>query len=345
LIHTKIKSIKELDMKEQEIRPKELFEEYLEVSKNDINVFFSDYNSFISIDCPACNSSSKTNAFIKHGFNYVKCDNCYTLYTSPRPTEKMISNFYKNSLSGKFWAERFFPETAEARREMIFRPRVDLLESIISTVQLPEPKSLVDVGSGFGIFLEEVNKRDIFDKTYGIEPSIDLADTCRSKGINVIEKAVEEIDENELQVSIATSFEVFEHLYNPEEFINSIKRIIKPNGIIYFTTLTISGFDLLVLGKNSKSISPPHHINFFSTEGLKILMSRCGLDIVEIATPGKLDVDIIMNTLKDDPTIDPPDFIKYILKHRSKDLYQNFQTFLQQNNLSSHVRVIARKKN
>ena len=331
-------------MKEQEIRPKELFEEYLEISRNDIKVFFSDYNSFISINCPACHSSNITNAFIKHEFNYVRCDDCYTLFTSPRPTDKMISDFYKNSSSGKFWAERFFPETAEARREKIFKPRVDLLENILSNVKLPEPKSLVDVGAGFGIFLEEVNKRKLFEITYGVEPSVDLAETCRKKGINVIEKAVEEIGKNELQVSIATSFEVFEHLFNPEEFINSIKQIIKPDGIILFTTLTISGLDLLVLGKDSKSISPPHHINFFSIEGLKILMARCGLEIVEITTPGKLDVDIIMNMINDNPSVEIPDFIKYIYKYRADDLYENFQTFLQQNNLSSHVCVIARKK-
>ena len=330
-------------MKEHEIRPKELFEEYLEISKNDIKTFFSDSDSFVSINCPACCSENISSAFIKHGFKYVQCDDCFTLFTSPRPTEDMISKFYKNSMSGKFWAERFFPETAEARCEKIFKPRVDLLEKIISNLELPEPKSLVDVGAGFGIFLEEVNKRKLFHKTCGVEPSVDLAKTCREKDINVIEKAVEEIDENELQASIATSFEVFEHLFNPEEFINSMKNIIKPNGIILFTTLTISGLDLLVLGKNSKSISPPHHINFFSIEGLIILMDRCELEIVEINTPGKLDIDIIMNMMHDNPQVDIPDFIKYIYKHRSDDLYNNFQTFLQQNNLSSHVCVIARK--
>jgi len=331
-------------MKEKEIRPKKLFNEYLEVSRNDIKTFFSNSDSFVSINCPACCSENLSSAFIKHSFKYVKCDDCFTLFTSPRPTEKMISKFYKNSKSGKFWAERFFPETAEARREKIFIPRVNLLETIISKIELPEPKTLVDVGAGFGIFLEEVNKRKLFHETVGVEPSFDLAKTCREKEINVIEKAIEEIVEDELQASIATSFEVFEHLFDPEAFINSIKNIVKPNGIILFTTLTISGLDLLVLGKNSKSISPPHHINFFSIEGLLILMDRCDLEVVEISTPGKLDIDIIINTMKDNPQLDVPNFIKYIYKHRSDIFYDNFQTFLQQNNLSSHVCVVARKK-
>ena len=72
-------------------------------------------------------------------------------------------------------------------------------------------------------------------------------------------------------------------------------------------------------------------------------MDRCGLEIVEINTPGKLDIEIIMNMIHDNPQVEIPEFINYIYKYRSDDLYENIQTFLQQNNLSSHLRVIARK--
>ena len=51
------------------------------------------------------------------------------------------------------------------------------------------------------------------------------------------------------------------------------------------------------------------------------------LEIVEINTPGKLDIDIIMNMMHDNPQVDIPDFIKYIYKHRSDDLYNNFPHF------------------
>jgi len=330
-------------MKEFEIRPKQLFEDYLKISKDDIKVFFSDHDSFENVSCPACNIDNSRFAFKKHGFSYRICNECYSLFVSPRPTKIMIEDFYRKSNSSKFWAERFFPETAEARRKKIFKPRAQLVSELVSRIEVPHPISLVDVGAGFGIFLEEVKKTGVFSEILAIEPSVDLAQCCREKGIQVIQKPVEKINKNEVQFSIACSFEVFEHLYDPGLFIKSMKTLLKPGGIMLFTTLTISGLDLQVLWDKSKSISPPHHINFLSVEGLRILIERCGLTEVEISTPGKLDVDIIRNTINDNPDLKIPRFFDYLLKNRDTETFNQLQSFLQQNNLSSHVRIIARK--
>ncbi|MDP2685114.1 MAG: class I SAM-dependent methyltransferase [bacterium] len=330
-------------MKEFEIRPKKLFEDYLKISKKDIDIYFADHSKFVEVPCPACKSDNARLAFNKHSFTYKECDQCSTLFVSPRPMSETIDNFYIHSESSKFWAEHFFPETADARREMIFKPRAKLIDEMAKKIGVPQPASLVDVGAGYGIFLEEVKKTGGFSEIFAVEPSIDLAKCCRDKGFTAIEKPVEKIEENEVQASVACSFEVFEHLFDPDSFVNSMKRLIKPGGIILFTTLTISGLDLQVLWDKSKSISPPHHLNFFSIEGLKILLRRCGLTEVEIVTPGKLDVDIIKNTMAELPELKVPRFIDYMIKNRDEKTLDQFQLFLQQNNLSSHVRVVARK--
>jgi len=330
-------------MNEIEIRPQKLFNEYLEISRKDVERFFSKKELFVEVSCPACKSNRTQFAFEKHTFSYRTCKECLTLFVSPRPTEEMIEDFYRESASSRFWAERFFPETAEARKLKIFRPRAILVSELVSRFRVPEPISLVDVGAGFGIFMEEIKRTGYFSEVLAIEPSIDLAKCCRDKGFRVIEKTVENIEDNELQVSVACSFEVLEHLFDPERFIESMKRLLKPGGLIIFTTLTISGFDLLVLWNHSKSISPPHHINFLSVEGLRILIDRCGLEEVEISTPGQIDVDILCNTMREMPDLKVPRFIDYIVKNRGTETFNQLQAFLQANNLSSHARVIARK--
>jgi 2-polyprenyl-3-methyl-5-hydroxy-6-metoxy-1,4-benzoquinol methylase len=267
-----------------------------------------------------------------------------TLFVSPRPTEAMINSFYRDSDSSRFWAERFFPETAQARRIKIFRPRARLAARLIRKYKVPAPAVLADVGAGFGIFLEEARRTGIFEGLIGIEPSRDLAACCRKKAFTVVEKPMEEIGADEVRASVACSFEVLEHLFDPERFIGSIARMLRPGGLLIFTTLTISGLDLQVLWERSKSISPPHHINFLSIEGLKRLIARCGMDEVEISTPGKLDVDIIRNMMMESEGVKVPRFIEYMIKHRDPETAARFQRFLQANNLSSHARVIARKR-
>ncbi len=330
-------------MKEFEIRPKKLFDEYLKISSQDIKKFFSDKKSFVEVPCPGCAQENSEFAFDKDGFTYRQCPNCFSLFVSQRPTEEMIDHFYRESDSSRFWAERFFPETAEARREMIFKPRAQLVRELVLNFKAPKPYVLVDVGAGFGIFLEEIKKVGIFKEMMGIEPSIDLARCLRQKGFSVIEKPVEKLDTEFLNASVACSFEVLEHLFDPSKFIKSIAKVLRHDGLLIFTTLTISGLDLLVLWNESKSISPPHHINFLSVEGLRLLIKRCELQEVEITTPGKLDVDIIVNAVRENQNLKLPRFVEYIIRSRQDETFSQLQRFLQDNSLSSHARVVARK--
>ena len=93
-------------MKENDIRPQLLFERYIELGKNDIKKFF--YGSKLKkIKCPACNSEGRF-VFYKFGFNYEECQNCKTLYLSPRPNKKAFDKYYSDSESSKFWANEFY---------------------------------------------------------------------------------------------------------------------------------------------------------------------------------------------------------------------------------------------
>lgn len=58
-------------MKEEDIRKREIFDQYLEMVKEDIGIFFNDSSSFIRIPCPACNGQKHTFQFNKAGFDYM----------------------------------------------------------------------------------------------------------------------------------------------------------------------------------------------------------------------------------------------------------------------------------
>lgn len=330
-------------MKEFEIRPRELFDAYLELSRRDIEIHFADTAKFVEVACPGCGNDRGALAFRKHGFAYRQCDDCGSLFVSPRPTAEMISRFYRESASSKFWADRFFPETAAARRGLIFRPRAVMTRSLIDRFGVPSPRVLIDIGSGYGLFLLEMRSVGGLDALVGIEPNPHLAQVCRGHGFAVIEKAAEEVTADEVQAAVAVSFEVLEHLFDPSAFLRHIRELLLPGGLVIFTTLTISGCDLQLLWDRSKSISPPHHVNFLTTEGLDRLVQRCSLSPVEIATPGELDVDIVRNMLEDDPRLPLPRFFQTLFTRRGSETWVAFQRFLQEHRLSSHVRVVARR--
>ncbi len=326
-------------MKEEDIRKRDVFNKYLELAKEDVERFFTERHSFISFNCPACESSKLTFEFEKHGFKYVSCERCSTLFVNPRPSFNDLKNFYANSPSTHFWVNEFFKPVAESRRENIFRPRA---KYVCNT--LPEKANglVGDIGAGFGIFLEELAKFWHAAVLMAIEPSPDQAEICRSKGLDVKCCSLEEVKGYEGQFDLLTAFELFEHLFDPYTFLNHVLQLLKPGGFFLITTLNIQGFDIQLLWEKSKSISPPHHLNFFNPQSISLLLGKCGFEVMDISTPGKLDWDIVEGMIRDEG-VDIGRFWNLLAEGSSEICKKELQGWISKNNLSSHMRVIARK--
>lgn len=329
-------------MKENDIRPQALFNRYLELVVQDGERLLSRQAEFVDVPCPGCGEAAQTPAFEKLGYAYVTCPTCLSLYQSPRPTPAVLDDFYRESESARFWSTDFYKQTVEARRERMFRPRAQLTVDLVAQYGLSGELAVVDVGAGYGIFLEEVRKLGCFAEVLGIEPNPPLAQTCRDKGFAVVESMVEAIPAGSVQADIASAFEVLEHVYDPLAFLTASRAVLKPGGLMLFTTLSVSGFDIQVLWQHAKCVFPPQHLNFLSVEGMRILVERAGLQVEELSTPGVLDVDIVQNTLRENPEIPVPRFVTYLLNARDESTRQAFQRFLTENRLSSHIRVVAR---
>ena len=325
-------------MKEEDIRKRELFDKYLEIVARDIVDNF-DFNSFVSVNCPSCSSSETIYEFDKDGFKYVSCKNCDTLFINPRPPFYVLKRFYSESISTHFFVNDFLKPVIEIRREKIFKPRAEYIKGL-----LDKKNSLVigDIGAGFGLFLEELRKMLPANKYIAIEPSLEMSQICQGKGLEVNCSCLEDIDNVENTFDLLTAFELIEHLYEPSLFFKKIYSMLRPEGYIYLTTLNGLGFDLLLLWNKSKSISPPHHLNFFNPASIEYLMKDIGFEIIESSTPGKLDWDIIEGMIKNEG-VDCGRFWNLLAKDGSEKSKNELQDWISKNNLSSHMSILAKK--
>ena len=326
-------------MKEKDIRPEALLSRYLELSEEDAARCFGDDHR-VPIPCIGCGGRNTELAFEKHGFVYSLCQDCGTLYQSPRPSLSSFEAFYRDSASSNYWAEVFFPAVAEARREKIFRPRVERLAALCDAegVQI---QRLVDVGAGYGIFLDEWRKQAPAAHLVAVEPSFALAEECRAKGLDVVENIVEQVgSEYEGFADLVVCFEVLEHVHDPSAFVKSLMRLARPGGLVFISTLCIDGFDLQMLWDKSNQIFPPHHINFLSVDGFEQLFSRAGMVDISVTTPGKLDVDIVRNASQKTPELmQGQQFLQRLIN--DEQTAAAFQDFLATNRLSSHAWVLG----
>ena len=118
-------------------------------------------------------------------------------------------------------------------------------------------------------------------------------------------------------------------------------RLTRPGGLVFVSTLCISGFDLQMLWNKSNQIFPPHHINFLSVMGFEKLFSRAGLVDISVTTPGKIDVDIVRNASQQDPELlCSHRFVQQLIN--DEQTASAFQDFLAANRLSSHAWVLGK---
>jgi SAM-dependent methyltransferase len=328
-------------MKEADIRPKDVFDRFLQLSAEDAIEIFDGVTSS-PCSCPGCGENDSKLAFNKMGFCYHTCNSCDSLFLNPRPSSEAFSIFYANSKSAKYFAEVFIPIVMEERRQAMFIPRVKKVREICNTAKL-DPNVVLEIGAGHAIFLEEWKKQEPNAEILGIEPNPKMAQYCRNKGVKILEVFAEEASEWHGKAELAVSFEVLEHVTDIFKFVKSGYDLLRPGGMFIATSLCADGFDIQILKEKSKSVTPPHHINFCSVEGYRQLFSRAGFTNLDIQTPGELDVEIVINTLRD-VEVELGAFEQKILT-ANPEQQAHFQTYLSENQLSSHCWITARKPN
>ena len=325
-------------MKEEEIRPKKIFDEYLRLTEQDAQIYFGPDVKMDEVSCPSCLSKA-SEAFVKQGFSYKECPACHTLFVSPRPESSAFSKYYQESASANYWATTFYKETAEARREKLWVPKALMVFEYVQKYGDVNAK-LFDIGGGYGIFAEEYKRLSNADVSV-IEPGPALAEVCRQKGLGVVENFLEEIDPHVFDQEAKTfvSFELFEHLHNPEFFLSCLNKLMVKGDLFIFTTLSGVGVDIRVLWDKSKSVSPPHHLNFLNPKSVASLLNRVGFTVLEISTPGKLDIDIIQNSKEDIQD----NFWKTFVDYADVDQKSNLQMAISDLGFSSHMVIVCKK--
>jgi hypothetical protein len=321
-------------MKEEEIRPKKVFDEYLRLAALDAVVYFGN-SSRQPVLCPACGTQGNF-SFNKHGFSYEECLACQTLFVSPRPPATDFFRYYQESTSARYFATTFYKETAEARREKLWRPKAVMVHDAVKRYGA-DRHGVFDIGGGYGIFAEEYQGLTDVAVTI-IEPGPEFANICREKGLKVLESFLENVHAEQLPLGpkVFVSFELFEHLHDCGVFLEHLSSLMQPGDLFLFTTLSGMGIDIQLLWNESNSISL-QHLNFLNPKSVRSLIERVGLRVLTVETPGKLDMDILFKNrmlIKDR-------FWRNFLAQASPEERKEWQQFIVSQGLSSHMFVVC----
>ena len=162
------------------------------IPKPDVARLLAKKSDFVAVECPACGAGTAKPRFEKYTMTYKECSVCETVYVSPRPTPTQLADYYQQSENYAYWNDVIFPASENVRRARIFRPRV---ERVIDACRRHGTRTnvLLEIGAGFGTFCEEMKRVAVFDRIVAVEPTPDLAQTCRNRGLEVIERRIEDV--------------------------------------------------------------------------------------------------------------------------------------------------------
>ena len=336
-----------LTLKVDSIRPDSLAAQVAEAQRLDTEWLEGKKGTFEEGDCPVCQkkAASKPAYQLTNGLTYHICTKCATLFLKNRPDADGYEEFYKSSAIMKLFATAIFPQSNASRIENIYKPRLQKLLDYY--VQYSNKKgNFIEIGAGSGMFSELVKESKKFSRCLVVEPSPYLAESCRQKGLDVIEKSIENVSlsENEYfsDVVLAGCFELLEHLLNPAIFVKKIYSVLPPGGLFCLSTPNGRGFDILELKEKSTTLGLTH-VNLFNPESLTLLLEQTGFKVLEISTPGRLDVDLVYREFKADGIEKNNSWLRHFLLTATDGMKEELQQVLINTKQSSHMWAICQK--
>ena len=114
-------------------------------------------------------------------------------------------------------------------------PREKKAIEFIKEVSQKEKKFL-DAGCGTGEFLSFIKKKFRFEG-FGLDYSRDAVNICKKKNLNVkFADLNSKIPFKKDSLDIVYAGEVIEHLYNPDRFLEEVRKVLKKGGYLILTT-------------------------------------------------------------------------------------------------------------
>jgi SAM-dependent methyltransferase len=233
--------------------------------------------SAVEGDCVVCNMRVGRVFSEEPPYTIVECAKCKHIYTFPRPLQADVDERYQG-VGG--WISAEDPELA-AGAESRYSFFLSLLKEVI-----PPPANLLDVGCSIGRFLELAQK--VGYECYGVEPGTDAEHATRSLGAGRIHRKLYR-EPIYPRCDIVTMFEVLEHIPDPRTTLQTVHRQLK-TGAWFLGSVPGQAFHRLKVWPRRRfgvqscfvplTLDPGNHLHYYSTSGLKTILSRAGFETV-----------------------------------------------------------------
>jgi SAM-dependent methyltransferase len=228
--------------------------------------------------CIFCGAKSSTllfeasDVFGEH-YQLNECNNCQSVFLSPFPSKEHMIRAYADDYYGD--GDKKFTSFIETVLDWFRNKRAHRLNRILTG-----SGKVLDIGCGNGNFLNLLQSIGNYE-IHGLEMPGKSAD--RAKLVNNINLKIGSLQSNDYEKSsfdAVTLYHVFEHLPNPQEYLNIIHSILKEDGTLVMSFPNISSWQWNRFKGDWFHLDPPRHLFFMPGNAFKKHMREFGFEII-----------------------------------------------------------------
>ncbi len=229
------------------------------------------------VACDLCGEDDPSPWLEKDGFQYVRCLRCGLVYVTPRLRDHLLQQdkFYQIVTEGNL--------EAAAERDQNPRRMKSLIQVARSYLTYKHTGALLDVGCGFGAFLEAA--ASVGWRVCGVEVASAPA-SIAARRHNVFYGSLSDAPYEPNSFDVVRLNNVIEHVLSPRALVCDIRRVLRPGGLLAISTPNIESFTAALQGVGWRYVQGGHHIYLFGLRTIGRLLETEGFKILWVSTPG-----------------------------------------------------------
>lgn len=239
-------------------------------------------------ECPSCKHPQfanykicKDHSVSGESFALVICQNCKLIFTTPRPSESHIHAYYQS--------ENYISHTNKANNltNLIYKQvrNITLRQKVALIKRYTTGKHLLDYGCGTGTFLDYCqSKRYMVD---GFEPNPKASAIASDQLGKQVATNTAQL-QGKATYDVITAWHVIEHVHHLMDTITSLRKLLKPKGVLFIAVPNINSYDAKHYDANWAAYDVPRHLYHFNKKSFTHFAKQAKLHIQHIH-PMKFD--------------------------------------------------------
>lgn len=233
------------------------------------------------LKCPVC-ASKKISLFLEtedyfftnEKFSLSQCDSCNFVFTNPIPQQDEIGKYYETEiyLSHDSTNKGIIGSIYNKVRQINLKKKYSIVSKYKST------GSILDIGCGTGELLNYFEKEKW--QTLGIEPNEGAREFAKAN-YNISVKEESELNRLDSKShDVISMWHVLEHVYNLNDRMNSVVRILKEDGVAIIALPMVDSPDSIKFKKYWAGLDVPRHLYHFSAKTFELLAKKHKLKVI-----------------------------------------------------------------